>query len=95
MTTRIYQLFLISITLFLTSCASSVPSINLLDTLGDYDRKHETNTALKDLSAPKFGPKRTKTKIAEILVHPHEMPTGDYFLGGWIKVIVQEPIWQK
>ncbi len=95
MITRIYQLFLISSILLLTSCASSTPSINLLEVLGDYNGEVDAKLAANNLSPPQFGPKRTETRVSDIWVHPHEMPTGDYFQGGWIRVIVQESIWKK
>ena len=40
MTIRIYQLFLISIFLVLTSCAST-PNVNLLEALGNYDGEQD------------------------------------------------------
>jgi hypothetical protein len=29
--------------------------------------------------------KRSKTAVTDVFVHPHEMASGDYFLGGWIR----------
>lgn len=86
-------LFIIS--LLITSCASnSINGINLLEMLGDYDKKDEASSTAKSLKKVSFQPKRTTPLVKDIYVHPHELPSGDYFNGGWIRVIVQESIWK-
>jgi hypothetical protein len=44
-------------------------------------------------SDEKVVPNRSAPVIADIWVHPNELATGDYFLGGWIRSIVKEPHW--
>ena len=36
---------------------------------------------------------RTKAKVKKAWLHPHEMPTGDYFGGAWIYLLVGPTQW--
>lgn len=38
-------------------------------------------------------PARTRTRVAMVRVHPHELPNHDYFWGGWISVLVDPDHW--
>lgn len=38
-------------------------------------------------------PTRSRAKVAAIYAHPHEMPSRDYFWGGWISVVVEQDQW--
>ena len=36
---------------------------------------------------------RTKGKVKKAWLHAHEMPTGDYFGGAWIYLLIEETKW--
>ncbi len=36
---------------------------------------------------------RTRGKIKKAWLHAHEMPTGDYFGGAWIYLLIEETKW--
>jgi hypothetical protein len=38
-------------------------------------------------------PTRSRARIAAVYAHPHEMPSRDYFWGGWISVVVEQDQW--
>lgn len=38
-------------------------------------------------------PTRSRAQVAAIYAHPHEMPSRDYFWGGWISVVVEQDQW--
>ena len=90
------SILLLSTVLFLTSCASLQNlSQNLLEKRADYKHDNKVKTALEDLNSTSLlAPKRTQSKTADIWVHPHEMPTGDYFLGGWVRMVISPSQWE-
>ncbi len=87
-------LFLFS-TLFLGACATNrAPSERMLDARAGYDEgKDKPLDVTFAPSDDKVVPKRSAPVIADIWVHPNELATSDYFLGGWIRSIVKEPHW--
>ena len=36
---------------------------------------------------------RTKGKVKKAWLHAHEMPTGDYFGGAWVYLLVEQTSW--
>ena len=36
---------------------------------------------------------RTKGKVKKAWLHAHEMPTGDYFGGSWVYLLVEQTTW--
>lgn len=81
--------------LLITSCATNrAPSLNILEKRADYDGSRRLEDSVSNLDNPFFVPNRTEPKVADIWIHPHEMPTGDYFRGGWIRTIVNDSRWQ-
>ncbi|MFK7822710.1 MAG: hypothetical protein AB8G05_01030 [Oligoflexales bacterium] len=81
--------------LSLDSCAiSRAPSLNLLEKRSDYEGTEQIKEALEEVDHPLLVPTRTKPVIADIWVHPHELPNGDYFRGGWIRTVVTRSYWQ-
>lgn len=36
---------------------------------------------------------RTKGKVKKAWFHAHEMPTGDYFGGAWVYLLVEQTTW--
>ena len=81
--------------LFMVGCAiNRAPSLNMLEQTADYDASKRTAGSLGELKGPLLSPYRTEPQMTDILIHPHEMPTGDYFLGGWIRVVLAQPKWE-
>ena len=82
--------------LSLNSCASMnrAPSLNMLEKRADYNDQNEIKEALGEVDNPLLVPVRTNPTIADIWVHPHELPNGDYFRGGWIRTVVTRSHWQ-
>ncbi|MFK7824478.1 MAG: TraV family lipoprotein [Oligoflexales bacterium] len=81
--------------LALNSCAMNrAPSLNLLEKRSDYDNVGQIKEALDEVDHPLLVPVRTKPHIADIWVHPHELPNGDYFRGGWVRTVVTRSHWQ-
>ena len=81
--------------LFLNACAMTrAPSLKMLDKRSDYDNIYGVQEALESVDQPLLVPVRTQPVIADIWVHPHELPNGDYFRGGWIRTVVTRSHWQ-
>lgn len=93
MFTHIFLASLISVAM--TGCViTRAPSLNMLEQTADYDGSRRTEESLGELNGPLLNPVRTESRMTDILIHPHEMPTGDYFLGGWIRIVVAQPKWE-
>ena len=76
--------------LTLTGCATNrAPGLNMLDIRADYSGKEYINSELSG-----HDPVRTVPKVEDIYIYPHEMPTGDYFRGGWIRTLVSKGQWK-
>ena len=84
-------------TIFLLSVAgcsiNRAPSLNLLEKRSDYQGSEATKESTQNLRGSLYEPKRTETKTTDVFVHPHELPGGDYFMGGYIRAIVVQPRW--
>lgn len=81
--------------LTLSACSTMrAPSLNLLAERSDYDGSRQIDEALKEVGDPVSIPKRTGPTLADIWIHPHEMATGDYFRGGWVRTIVSDSRWK-
>ena len=62
----------------------------MLGERAEYERVNDLR-----LSSSQENLKRSKATVTDVLIHPHEMPSGDYFLGGWIRTVLKEPRWNK
>ena len=65
----------------------------MLEQRADYNGQLEAKTFFEG-QAPLLVPHWTKAKVTDIWVHPHEMPTGDYFRGGWIRTLIGKSQWE-
>lgn len=75
-------------------CAITRAQSNMmLEKRADLDGSHETMGQLGSINHGLLEPVRTKPQIADIWVHPHELPNGDYFRGAWIRTIVRRSSW--
>ncbi|MBI2603757.1 MAG: TraV family lipoprotein [Deltaproteobacteria bacterium] len=76
-------------------CAlNRAPSLNLLEKRADFDGINEIETSLQAVDNPLLVPVRTEPVVADIWVHPHELPNGDYFRGAWIRTVVTRSGWR-
>lgn len=92
---KLLQLGSIGTMVLLNACAMTrAPSLNLLEKRSDYDNVHQIKEALDQVDHPLLVPVRTKPVVADIWVHPHELPNGDYFRGGWVRTVVSRSHWQ-
>ena len=79
----------------LSACATNrAPSLNMLEKRADYQGLGKLQEALSNVDAPLLVPKRTKPTVTDIWIHPHEMPTGDYFRGAWIRTVISKAQWE-
>ncbi len=67
--------------------------MNLLEKRSDFKGLGEVEEALGAVDNPLLMPVRTEPQIADIWVHPHELPNGDYFRGAWIRTVVARSSW--
>ena len=87
-------IYLFYFSIFFSSCAvHRTPSLNMLEKRSDYEGSRQIKKELSSLQGPLLVPQRTESKITDIWIHPHEMPTGDYFRGGWIRTIISHSQW--
>ena len=83
-----------SLLLLTHACAiNRAPSQNLLERRADFKGMHEVEEALGAVDNPLLVPVRTEPQVADIWVHPHELPNGDYFRGAWIRTVVSSSSW--
>ena len=93
MSTRV-SIFLIFIW-FSSGCAMTrAVSSNMLEKRSDLGGIHEVEASLQGIDKPLLEPVRSEPVIADIWVHAHELPNGDYFRGAWIRTIVSKSAWQ-
>lgn len=65
----------------------------MLEKRADIDGSHAAINQMSNIDTGLLEPVRTKPQIADIWVHPHELPNGDYFRGAWIRTIVRKSSW--
>jgi hypothetical protein len=86
---------LLMVNLFLFSCAMNrAPGMKMLEKVADYDSLKRVDEELDSVRRPLLIPRRTKALVTDIWIHPHEMPTGDYFQGGWIRTVINRASWK-
>ena len=84
----------------LSSCSSGIrraPGINILEQRADYKGDRDVETAVRAIGeggSSLFVPQKTKPRVVDIYIHPHETAHGDYFRGGFIRSIVQGSQWE-
>jgi len=77
------------ISLIVASCASRAPSKNMLDKKSRYVEMETPKLIGLDQELT-----RSEAKDVEIYVYPKELPSGDYFEGGYIRAIVEGERWK-
>lgn len=78
--------------MILSACAQKTERIYELDDRAGYDRD------LPELSIrtkKSVGPGFTRSKVVTVWLHGHEMPSGDYFMGSELRLIIKQPYWTR
>ena len=89
--TRTLHALLISALATMSACTNRAPSLRMLDTRAGYDSGmddqevaiYQRNRAKQNSAFRTLGP-----RIAKVYVFPHELPSEDYFWGGYISLII-------
>ena len=67
--------------MFLTSCAMNrAKSSRMLEKRASYNQGQSQNVGINGGVVPI----QTPAKRTKVYIYPHELPSGDYFLGGYI-----------
>ena len=101
--THILAAFSISILfLLITGCSiNRADSLRELDRRAGYNDQRDANRAL-EVSMKQAGlanyknspiPVRTRSRVANVWIHPHETGSGDYFWGGWMSIVIDHDRW--
>lgn len=94
------RILLVSLTnavlVFAVGCQNRAPSLRMLDARSGY------NSSLEDEEVALYQKGRESTdtlvrksapRIARVYIYPHELPTKDYFWGGYVSVVVSADEW--
>lgn len=73
--------------ILLSACASTHEvSQNLLEKRSDYDGKYLGENASEDVKQFLIRSNKSTLSYTDIRMHPRELPTGELFLGGWLRI---------
>ncbi len=81
-----HTLLVLSISALMVGCAHHFKNIGILEKRANY------HSPTKSQGIPERV-MRTKGKVKKAWLHAHEMPTGDYFGGAWVYLLVEETQW--
>ncbi|MGK5083106.1 TraV family lipoprotein [Bdellovibrionota bacterium FG-1] len=74
-------------------------SLRMLDRRSEYEApgRGDTSPHLKEAGLAGFHnapiPVRTRAQVAPVWIFPHETASRDYFWGGWISIVTEQPQW--
>lgn len=89
---RISLALWISVFVSIIGCASRAPSLHMLDTRAGYDSPYddaEIGIYQRAKAANSSFGKTQGPRIVKVYVYPHELPTQDYFWGGYVSLIIR------
>lgn len=72
----------------LVSCSSSATKVRMLNERANYKSKMAQISSVQNKEL-----NRQPSKKAKVYVVPHELPSGDYFHGGWMEIIYEKEKW--
>ena len=87
MKTSIVFIQMCLISLLLSSCASRAPSLRMLHKRSNYETDSKEFVYVDDELS------RDKAREVKIYIYPNEMPSGDYFQGGYLRAVVEKGKW--
>ncbi len=73
--------------LLFVGCASTSPGMKILEERANYSEVKKT----EEVKRKSFS--RSGSLVKKAWLFPHEMPTGDYFGGAWLHLVVTEERW--
>ena len=76
---------------FLVSCATTSKSI--LEERAGYNNPMP-QLQMSNQKGTRLIPKRVPEKVIVAWLHPHELPSKDYFWGSWISIVVAQESWE-
>jgi hypothetical protein len=76
---------------FLISCASTTKSV--LEERAGYNNPMP-QLQMSNQKGARLIPKRVPEKVIVAWLHPHELPSKDYFWGSWISIVVVQESWE-
>ena len=88
---RINILVVLLSSLIFSACSSKQPKFEVLDERAGY-QSHRPALSQIDKNSSNH-PSRSDAELVSVYMHPHEMPSGDYFLGAWLSLVVQGEHW--
>lgn len=69
----------------LTGCAHFSKEVGILEKRAGYSSKEKTKAEVRV--------SRIRGQVKKAWLHAHEMPTGDYFAGAWVYLLIEETKW--
>lgn len=99
--TRILQnswtsLVFIALAILAAGCQNRAPSLRMLDTRAEYDPATEDEEVALYQRArhhPESLVRRSAPRVAKVYLYPHELPSRDYFWGGYVSLVVASDEW--
>ena len=93
----ILRVSLISLFLLtLIACQNRAPSLRMLDTRAGYNAASEDEEVAlyqRGRQGTESLGRKSAPRIARIYIYPHELPTKDYFWGGFVSLVVSPDEW--
>jgi hypothetical protein len=80
----------------LTGCQNRAPSLRMLDTRAAYNADvDDEEVALYQRARhhPESIAQQGSSRIAKVFIYPHELPSRDYFWGGYVSMVVTKDEW--
>jgi hypothetical protein len=94
---RILPALLISSCLFtLVACQNRAPSLRMLEARSGYGAgPDDEEVALYQKGRSNFQSlvRKSAPRVARVYIYPHELPTKDYFWGGYVSLVVSPDEW--
>jgi hypothetical protein len=90
------NLVLLAFTLAAAGCQNRAPSLRMLDSRAAYNtdaEDEEVGLYQRARHHPDSLVRRAAPRIAKVYLYPHELPSRDYFWGGYVSLVVAADEW--
>ena len=90
---EVWILAVAALLLLVSGCQNRAPSLRMLDTRAGYGAEvddEEVKLYQRARSNSESTLRRGGPRVAQVYVHPHPLPTRDYFWGGYVSLIVSQ-----
>ena len=91
-----YALIIFALVVLANGCTNRAPSLRMLDSRAAYgDAPDDEEVALYQRGKHSQDSilRRSAPRVAKVYVFPHELPSRDYFWGGYISLLVSQDQW--